>query len=102
MGERNTHLIIVPGFILGRWLHAVEVKLMRDPNLENEVVRSSDHCVLLALSGKNITGDHPEHIMSAIFQVDDEYLRFFLDTIQHLIQDELRNQRLYPKNEDQD
>lgn len=102
MDERNTHLIIVPGFILGRWLHAVEVKLMRDPNLENEVVRSSDHCVLLALSGKTITEDHPENIMSAIFQVDDEYLRFFLDTIQYLIQDELRNQRRYPKNTDQD
>lgn len=102
MDERNTHLIVVPGFILERWLRAVEVKLMRDPNLENEVVHSSDHCVLLALSGKTITEDHPENIMSAIFQVDDEYLRFFLDTIQYLIQDELRNQRRYPKNTDQD
>lgn len=102
MDERNTHLILVPGFILGRWLHAVEVKLMRDPNLENEVVRSSDHCVLLALSGNKISEDHPEHIMSAIFQVDDEYLRFFLDTFQYMIQDELRNQRLYPKNTDRD
>lgn len=102
MDERNTHLIVVPGFILERWLRAVEVKLMRDPNLENEVVHSSDHCVLLALSGKNITEDHPEHILSAIFQVDDEYLKFFLDTIQYLIQDELRNQRLYPKNTDRD
>lgn len=102
MNERNTHLIVVPGFILGRWLHAVEVKLMRDPNLENEVVHSSDHCVLLALSGTNITGDHPENIMSAIFQVDDEYLKFFLDTIQYLMQDELKNQRLYPKNTDRD
>lgn len=102
MDERNTHLVVVPGFILERWLRAVEVKLMRDPNLENEVVRSSDHCVLLALTGKNITGDHPEHIVSAIFQVDDEYLKFFLDTIQYLIQDELRNQKLYPKKSDRD
>ncbi len=102
MDERNTHLIVVPGFILERWLRAVEVKLMRDPNLENEVVHSSDHCVLLALSGKSITEDHPENILSAIFQVDDEYLKFFLDTIQYLIQDELRIQRLYPKNTDRD
>lgn len=102
MDERNTHLIVVPGFILGRWLHAVEVKLMRDPNLESEVVRSSDHCVLRALSGKDITGDHPENILSALFQVDDEYLKFFLDIIQHLIQDELRNQRLYPRNPDRE
>ena len=102
MDERNTHLIFVPGIVLERWLRAVEVKLMRDPNLENEVVHSSDHCVLLALSGKSITEDHPENILSAIFQVDDEYLKFFLDTIQYLIQDELRNQRLYPKNQDQD
>lgn len=102
MDERNTHLIFVPGFVLERWLRAVEVKLMRDPNLENEVVHSSDHCVLLALSGKSITEDHPENILSAIFQVDDEYLKFFLDTIQYLIQDELRIQRLYPKNPDQD
>lgn len=102
MDERNTHLIFVPGIVLERWLRAVEVKLMRDPNLENEVVHSSDHCVLLALSGKNITEDQPENILSAIFQVDDEYLKFFLDTIQYLIQDELRNQRLYPKNPDRD
>lgn len=102
MDERNTHLIVVPGFILGRWLHAVEVKLMRDPNLESEVVRSSDHCVLLALSGEDITEDHTENILSAIFQVDDEYLRFFLDTIQYLIQDEMRNQRLYPRNPDRE
>lgn len=102
MDERNTHLVVVPGIVLERWLRAVEVKLMRDPNLENEVVHSSDHCVLLALTGKTITGDHPEHIVSAIFQVDDEYLKFFLDTIQHLIQDEMRNQKLYPKNPDQD
>lgn len=102
MDEKHTHLIFVPGFILERWLRAVEVKLMRDPNLENEVVHSSDHCVLLALSGKSITEDHPENILSAIFQVDDEYLKFFLDIVQHLIQDELRNQRLYPKNTDRD
>ena len=102
MDERNTHLIFVPGFVLERWLRAVEVKLMRDPNLENEVVHSSDHCVLLALSGKSITEDHSENIISAIFQVDDEYLKFFLDTIQYLIQDELRIQRLYPKNTDRD
>ena len=102
MDERNTHLIFVPGIVLERWLRAVEVKLMRDPNLENEVVHSSDHCVLLALSGKSITEDHPENIISAIFQVDDEYLKFFLDTIQYLIQDEMRIQRLYPKNTDRD
>lgn len=102
MDEKNTHLVVVPGIVLERWLRAVEVKLMRDPNLENEVVHSSDHCVLLALTGKTITGDHPEHIVSAIFQVDDEYLKFFLDTIQHLIQDEMRNQKLYPKKPDQD
>lgn len=102
MDERNTHLIFVPGIVLERWLRAVEVKLMRDPNLENEIVHSSDHCVLLALSGKSITEDHPENIISAIFQVDDEYLKFFLDTIQYLIQDELRIQRLYPKNTDRD
>ena len=102
MDEKNTHLIFVPGLILERWLRAVEVKLMRDPNLENEVVHSSDHCVLLALSGKSITEDHPENILSAIFQVDDEYLKFFLDTIQYLIQDEMRIQRLYPKNTDRD
>ena len=102
MDEKNTHLIFVPGIVLERWLRAVEVKLMRDPNLENEVVHSSDHCVLLALSGKSITEDHPEQIVSAIFQVDDEYLKFFLDTIQYLIQDELRIQRLYPKNTDRD
>ena len=102
MDERNTHLVVVPGIVLERWLRAVEVKLMRDPNLENEVVHSSDHCVLLALSGKSITEDHPENILSAIFQVDDEYLKFFLDIVQHLIQDELRNQRLYPKNTDRD
>ena len=102
MDEKNAHLIVVPGIVLERWLRAVEVKLMRDPNLENEVVHSSDHCVLLALTGKTIAGDHPEHIVSAIFQVDDEYLKFFLDTIQYLIQDELRIQRLYPKNTDRD
>lgn len=102
MDEKHTHLIFVPGLVLERWLRAVEVKLMRDPNLENEVVHSSDHCVLLALSGKSITEDHPENILSAIFQVDDEYLKFFLDTIQYLIQDEMRIQRLYPKNTDRD
>lgn len=100
MEETRFHLVIVPGFVLDRWLHAVEVKLMRDPNLENEVVRSSDHCVLLGVSGDDTDPIYAKEFHSTIFQVDDEYFEFYIKNILNMIQDELRMRALYRRNEE--
>lgn len=68
------HLLFIPGAALSKWVYSVEAKLTTTMGKGTEPDEMMDKCVLLMAYAES---EKPEDIISAIFEVDDDFLDLY-------------------------
>lgn len=72
--ERTKHLIFIPGKDMDKWVYSVEAKLATGISDTTKTEEMIDHCVLVNATALS---ENPNEIITAIFEVDDEYLEMY-------------------------